>query len=162
VLFVVIGSDEVYYSWDKLFTGDQSFRDWVLARGDFDLSRFIFTGQVDPERLADLLSLSDLHVYLTAPFVPSWSLLNALACGCVVLGSDVEPVREIIEPGQTGLVAPLFDIEAQTQTALRILDDPAAYAPLGAAGRRLVEQRYSLDVCVPNLADYFRRMAQRP
>jgi glycosyltransferase involved in cell wall biosynthesis len=162
VLFVVIGSDEIYYSWDKLFTGEQSFREWVLARGDFDLSRFVFTGQVDPERLADLLCLSDLHIYLTAPFVPSWSLLNALACGCVVLGSDVAPVREVIEPGRTGLVTPLFDLEAQTEMALRVLDDPAAHAPLGAAGRRLVEQRYSLDVCVPDLKDYFTRMAQRP
>ena len=89
-----------------------------------------------PERLADLLCLSDLHVYLTAPFVPSWSLFNALACGCVVLASDVDPVREIIEPGVTGLVAPLFDIDYQAQVALRVLDDPAAHASLRKAGRQ--------------------------
>jgi glycosyltransferase involved in cell wall biosynthesis len=160
VLFVVIGSDEVYYSWDKLFTGEQSFREWALGQGEYDLSRFVFTGQVEPERLADLLCLSDLHVYLTAPFVPSWSLFNALACGCPVLASDVEPVREIIEPGVTGLVAPLFDIDAQTEQALRVLDDPAAHAPLGEAGRRLLEDRYSLEVCVPGLEQFFLRVCQ--
>ncbi len=160
VLFVVIGNDEVYYSWDKLFTKEQSFREWALARDNLDLSRFVFTGQVEPQRLADLLCLSDLHVYLTAPFVPSWSLFNALACGCAVLASDVDPVREIIEPGVTGLVAPLFDIDCQAQAALRVLDDPAAHAPLREAGRRLIEQRYSLGVCIPALDEYFTRVAQ--
>lgn len=161
VLFIVIGSDEVYYSWDKLFTGQQSFREWVLSRGSFDLSRFLFTGQLEPEQLADLLCLSDLHVYLTVPFVPSWSLINAMACGCVVLAADVGPVREIIDPGRTGLVAPLFDIEALAETALRVLDDPAAYSPLGRAARALVSERYSLETCIPALADFFERMVKR-
>ena len=62
--------------------------------------------------LADVLCLSDLHVYLTVPFVLSWSLLNAMACGCVVLASDVAPVREVIVPGENGLVEPLFDVDA--------------------------------------------------
>ncbi len=161
VLFVIIGNDEIYYSWDKLFTGEQSFRDWVLAQVDCDPSRFVFTGQVEPERLADLLSLSDLHIYLSAPFVTSWSLFDALACGCVVLASDVEPVREIIEHGRTGLLAPLFDIDAMVETALRVLDRPDDYAPLGVAGRNLVEERYSLEVCIPPLQQYFTRMARR-
>ena len=124
VLFVAIGNDEIYYSWDKLFTGEKTFRQWVLSRTECDASRFVFTGQVEPERLADLLCLSDLHVYLTAPFVTSWSMFNALACGCVVLASDVEPVREIIEHGRTGLLAPLFDTDLQVETALRVLDSP--------------------------------------
>ena len=61
----------------------------------------------------------------------SWSLLNAMASGCVVLGSDVPPVREVIRPGENGLVEPLFDVECLTETALRVLDDPAEFAPLG-------------------------------
>ena len=94
-------------------------------------SRFLFLGRVLPEQLADILRLSDLHIYLTAPFVLSWSLLNAMATGCVVLASDVPPVREVIEPGVNGLVEPLFDVERLTETALEVLDDPAAFAPLG-------------------------------
>ena len=71
----------------------------------------------------------------------SWSLLNAMASGCVVLASDVPPVREVIEPGQNGLVEPLFDVERLTETALRVLDDPAAFAPLGRAAAATVEEK---------------------
>ncbi len=98
VLFVVVGGEEIHYGWDKLHTGAPSFKQWVLARGDYDLSRFVFLGRVLPAQLADILRISDLHVYLTAPFVLSWSLLNAMATGCVVLGSDVPPVRRGAPP----------------------------------------------------------------
>ena len=64
----------------------------------------------------------------------SWSLLDAMATGLVVLASDVPPVREVIEPGVNGLVEPLFDVDRLAETALRVLDDPAAFAPLGPGG----------------------------
>jgi glycosyltransferase involved in cell wall biosynthesis len=159
VLFVVAGSEEVYYGWDALVTGGVSFKQWAVSRAETDLSRFLFLGQVEPERLAEVLALSDLHIYLSVPFVLSWSLINAMASGCVVLGSDVPPVREVIEPGRTGLVEPLFDVDRLAETALRVLDDPAAFRPLGQAARALVEERYSLDVAVPDLKDYFERVA---
>jgi len=157
VLFVVVGGDESYYGWDALLTGGMSFKQWVLNRGKYDLSRFVFLGQVEPEQLAPVLARSDLHLYLTVPFVLSWSLFNALSCGAVVLASDVVPVREVIEPGVNGLVEPLYDVERLTATALRVLDDPAAYRPLGEAARRLMEGRYSLEVAVPALKNYFER-----
>ena len=76
-------------------------------------------GRVLPEQLAAIFRLSDLHIYLTAPFVLSWSLLDAMASGCVVLASDVPPVREVIESGRNGLIEPLFDIDRLTETALQ-------------------------------------------
>jgi glycosyltransferase involved in cell wall biosynthesis len=159
VFFVVIGGDKVHYGWDQFHTGGQpSFKTWVLEQDDYDLSRFLFLEHVPPEQLADILCLSDLHIYLTVPFVPSWSLFNALACGCVVLASDVEPVREIIEPGRTGLLAPFFDIERLTESALGVLADPASHQPLRQEARTLIEERYSLDVTVPRLRDYFERV----
>jgi glycosyltransferase involved in cell wall biosynthesis len=161
VLFLIAGRDKTYYGWDKLTTGQDNFKEWVLAQGEYDPSRFVFLGQVPPEQLADMFCLSDLHVYLTVPFVLSWSLINALSSGCVVLGADVPPVREVIEPGRNGLVAPLFDTDQMAETALRVLDDPAAFAPLGRAARALVEEKYSLEVAVPELKDYFERMASR-
>jgi glycosyltransferase involved in cell wall biosynthesis len=114
-----------------------------------------------PEQLADILRISDLHIYLTAPFVLSWSLLNAMASGCVVLGSDVAPVREVIRPGENGLVEPLFDVERLTETALKVLDDPAAFAPLGSAAWRTIQETYSLEVCIPPLKDFFDRVAAK-
>jgi glycosyltransferase involved in cell wall biosynthesis len=159
VLFVVVGGEEIHYGWDKLHTGSPSFKQWVMSQGSYDLSRFLFLGRILPEQLAEVFRQSDLHIYLTAPFVLSWSLLNAMASGCVVLGSDVPPVREVIEPGQNGLVEQLFDVERLTETALRILDDPAEFAPLGEAARRTVEESYSLEVCIPPLKDFFERVA---
>jgi glycosyltransferase involved in cell wall biosynthesis len=159
VLFVVIGNEETYYGWDKLHTGQPSFKKWVLQRGKFDLSRFLFLGQIGPDKLAEILRFTDLHLYLTAPFVLSWSLLNAMSCGAVVLASDVPPVREVIEPGVNGLVEPLFDVDRLTETALRVLDDPATFAPLGKAARQTIEARYSIEQSIPALKDYFERVA---
>jgi glycosyltransferase involved in cell wall biosynthesis len=159
VLFVVAGNEETYYGWDKLHTGQPSFKKWVLGRGDYDQSRFLFLGQIDPGQLADLLRITDLHLYLTAPFVLSWSLLNAMSSGAVVLASDVPPVVEVIEPGVNGLVEPLFDVDRLAETALRVLDDPASFAPLGRAARESIEARYSIEVAIPALQDYYERVA---
>jgi glycosyltransferase involved in cell wall biosynthesis len=159
VLFVVVGSEETYYGWDKLHTGQPSFKKWVLERGDYDVSRFLFLGHIEPARLAEILRITDLHLYLTAPFVLSWSLLNAMSSGAVVLGSDLPPVREVIEPGVNGLVEPLFDVDRLADTALRVLKDPASFAPLGIEARRTIEASYSLETAMPALKDYFERVA---
>ena len=159
VLFVVVGGEEIHYGWDKLHTGSPSFKQWVLSRGEYDLSRFLFLGRILPEQLADLFRISDLHIYLTAPFVLSWSLLNAMATGVPVLASDVPPVREIIEPGVNGLVEPLFDVDRLTETALRVLDDPAEFAALGRAARRTIEERYSIEGCIPPIKGFFERVS---
>ncbi len=159
VLFVVVGSEETYYGWDKLHTGQPSFKKWVIERGDYDLSRFLFLGHVEPDQLAEVFRATDLHLYLTAPFVLSWSLLNAMSSGAVVLGSDVPPVREVIEPGVNGLIEPLFDVDRLVDATLKVLADPAAYAPLGTEARRTIEERYSLEVSIPPLQDYFERVA---
>jgi glycosyltransferase involved in cell wall biosynthesis len=159
VLFVVAGTEHIFYGWDAIHIGGPNFKEWVLARVEHDPSRFLFLGHIPPEQLAEVLCLSDLHLYLTVPFVLSWSLINAMACARVILASDVPPVREVIEPGQSGLVEPLFDVDRLTETAVRILDDPATYAPLGTAARRRVEETYSLEVAIPDLKDYFERMA---
>jgi glycosyltransferase involved in cell wall biosynthesis len=162
VLFAVVGQEESYYGWDLLHTGVPSFKQWVLGRGNYDLSRFVFLPHLEPERLADLLGLSDLHIYLTVPFVLSWSLFDALACGCVVLASDVAPVREVIRPGENGLLEPLFDTDRLAEAALRVLDDPGGYRPLGAAGRALMEERYGIETAVPELKGYLERMTSAP
>jgi glycosyltransferase involved in cell wall biosynthesis len=159
VVFVVVGGEEIHYGWDKLHTGSPSFKQWVLSQDTYDLSRFIFVGRILPEQLANILRISDLHIYLTAPFVLSWSLLDAMASGCVVLAADMPPVREVIEPGENGLVEPLFDVEQLTDTAFKVLADPAAFAPLGRAARRTIEENYSLEACIPPLTEFLESVA---
>jgi glycosyltransferase involved in cell wall biosynthesis len=64
----------------------------------------------------------------------------------------------VIEPGETGLVEPLFDVDRLAESALGVLADPAAYRPLAQAARTRIEAAYSLEVCIPGLKDYFERM----
>jgi glycosyltransferase involved in cell wall biosynthesis len=108
-----------------------------------------------PKQLASLWSTCDLHVYLTVPFVLSWSVFNALACGVTVLASDTPPVRELITDGENGLLADFFDLEAPTVRALEVLNDPVSYRGLGAAGSALIQERYSLQRCLPQMLDLY-------
>jgi glycosyltransferase involved in cell wall biosynthesis len=160
VIFVVVGEDNVHYGNDQRFLPKgMSFRDWVLQREAPDLDRFRFLGRVSREELANVLSLSDLHIYLTVPFVLSWSMLNAMSCGCVVLASDVAPVRELIEHERTGLLADFFDVDELSSRALEVLHDPEGFAHLGLAARHRIEQEYSLDCIFPQLEDLYERVA---
>jgi len=151
VLFVVVGEDRVCYGGDLDFTGGQTFKQWVLARDDFDMSRFLFTGLLPTPALAQMFSISDLHIYLTVPFVLSWSLMDALACGTTVLASNTAPVREMVEHGRNGLLADFFDVDGLADAACRVLDAPGDFKHLGLAGVELIRERYSLDVCLPRM-----------
>jgi glycosyltransferase involved in cell wall biosynthesis len=159
VLFVVVGSDRVHYGNDASHIRTRTFREHVLQAERPDLGRFRFMGVLPPARLAELLSLSDLHVYLTVPFVLSWSLLDALACGCTVLASDTAPVREVVTHGETGLLGGFFDVDALAAEALRVLADPPAHRHLGEAGRALVVERYATARVVPEQLRLFTRVA---
>ena len=159
VRFVVVGADKVHYGGDDKHTGSRSFKDWALKRESYDRSRFAFLGTVPPAVLARLFHLSDLHVYLTAPFVLSWSLFDALACGAVVLASDTPPVREVIADGVNGLLTDFFDVSGMADKAESVLDRPADFRPLSAAGVRLVRERYSFDVCFPQIRDLYEEVA---
>jgi glycosyltransferase involved in cell wall biosynthesis len=158
VLFAVVGEDRVCYGGDHEVTGGKSFKEWVLAQDNYDLNRILFTGLLPPAQLAELFAVSDLHVYLTVPFVLSWSLMDALACGTTVLASDVAPVGEMIEPGKNGLVADFFDVEGLAREAGRVLDAPGDYKHLGRAGVEMIRERYSLDVCLPRMLDLYREV----
>ncbi|BCA56513.1 hypothetical protein W02_36530 [Nitrospira sp. KM1] len=90
----------------------KTFREHVMQTGQPDVSRFRFLSTVSQARLWDLFPLRDLHIYPTVPFVLSWSLLNALACECTLLASNVAPVREVIEHECTGLFGDFCDVDA--------------------------------------------------
>ena len=158
VLFVVVGADRTYYGGDERYIQHGTFKEHVLADADYDLGRFCFTGQVSARRLVEILSLSDLHIYLSVPFVLSWSLFNALACECVVLASDVPPVTEVIRHGENGLLADFYDIDGLARQSLEVLRDPEAYRPLGQSGAALVSDRYDLDHCLAQMTAFFQRV----
>jgi glycosyltransferase involved in cell wall biosynthesis len=159
VRFVVVGTDRVAYGNDMAHINAPSFRHHVLSQDNYDLSKFRFTGYVSEETLAEILSISDVHIYLTMPFIASWSMVNAMACGAVVLASDQTCVREYIEPGVNGLLCDFFDYEELARKAVDVLKDPGAYHPLGEAARKTVDERYSLNVTFPKIKAFFERVA---
>ena len=160
VRFVIVGSDRVAYGGDLRHTGGRSFKEHVLAQDDYDLDRIHFVGNTAPATLSRLLSLSDLHLYLTVPFVLSWSCLNAMACGCTMLCSDTAPVREVIADGENGLLCDFFDDEGFAERALEVLADPAGHRErLGRAAAQTVADNYALDVTFPRMADFYEEVA---
>ena len=161
VLFVVVGEDRICYGGDEKATGRKSFKQWVLSQDDYDLSRIVFLGRIPPQALGRLFAISDLHVYLTVPFVLSWSLMNALACGTTVLASDTAPVREMIEHEKNGLLCDFFDAEGLVRAASAVLDTPEDFKPLGQAGIEMIRSRYSLQKCLPQMVDFYEEVVQQ-
>ena len=159
VQFVVVGDDRIFYGGDAEFTGNKSFKDWVLSQDTYDLSRIHFTGTLPPTLLAELFCIADLHVYLTVPFVLSWSLMNALACGATVLASDTAPVREMIRHGSNGLLTDFFDVDAMADRIEEVLNRPDDYRHLGQNGAEMIREEYTLEKCLPQMLQLYRDAA---
>jgi glycosyltransferase involved in cell wall biosynthesis len=156
VLFLVVGEDRVAYGADERLTEGKTFKQWVLSQDDYDLKRIRFVGRVPPHVLVQIFNRSDLHLCLTAPFVLSWSVLNALACQATLLASDTEPLHEFVRHGETGLLCDFFDVDSWVQWAQQVLDKPEEFRPLGQAGRALIRDHYSLDACLPKLVAFYQ------
>ena len=159
VLFVCVGSDRVCYGSDKRRITEKSFREHIENREKPDPDKFFYTGVVPPDELIKILSLSDVHIYFTVPFVLSWSMINAMSCGCNIVSCRTGPVEEVIVHNENGLLADYHDIEGHAQNALKILRDGAGYARLGANARRTVEDKYSLNRTLPALMRLLGRVA---
>ena len=161
VVFVVAGDDRIIYGSRSQCGGDASFREHVLKEGDYDLSRFRFVGKVPHAALARLFSVSDLHVYLTGPFFTSWSPLEAMSSGCVLLASDQACVRDYIVQGENGLLCDFLDAEGMARQAVEVLRDPTVYRPLGERARETIERTYSIEATLPRIRAMFERVASR-
>ncbi len=114
----------------------------------FDKDRTHFVGLLPEPKFVSFLQISSLHVYLTRPFVLSWSMLNAMSVGVPVLGSDTEPVREVIRDGENGRLVDMDSADLLADTMDRMLGDRATSAALGKAGRATILEKYDLKKCL--------------
>jgi glycosyltransferase involved in cell wall biosynthesis len=108
-----------------------------------DPARLHLMGKTAHARLLAAFRLSTAHVYYTYPFVLSWSLVEAMASGCYVIGSDTPPVRDAIEDGVNGRLLPFFDVDALAQAVIDACRAPQAAAPLREAARATAVAKFS-------------------
>ena len=122
VRVILVGGDNVSYG-ARLEKG--SWRERMLDEvgSQLDMDRVHFPGRVPYEAYTKLLQRSDAHVYLTYPFVASWSLREALSTGCALIASDTAPVREFVTHRKTGFLVPFLEPERIAEGVLTVLED---------------------------------------
>ena len=147
---VIVGDDTVSYgaqppkgqTWKNIFFNE--------VRDQLDMSRVYFVGRTPYEHFITLLQLSRVHIYLTYPFVLSWSLLEAMSAGCCIVASDTAPLHEAIVNNKTGRLVNFFDTAAISNTVCELLDQPEQRAEFGRQARAFAQANYDLKtVCLP-------------
>lgn len=158
---VIVGGDGVSYgaapeqgSWKNRFLEE--------VRGQLDMSRVHFVGKLPYSSFVQVLQRSTVHVYLTYPFVLSWSLLEAMSLEAMVVASDTAPVREVIRDGHNGWLVNFFQPEALAERVVQCLRDAPRLANVRRAARQTVVQGYDLRTrCLPQQIELVSALLER-
>ncbi|WP_151717336.1 glycosyltransferase family 4 protein [Gemmobacter serpentinus] len=149
---VIVGGNEVSYG--RAAPNGQSWKDIFLSevRDQLDLSRVHFIGKVPYPTFVSMMQVSRVHAYLTYPFVLSWSMLEAMSAGCLVVGSRTAPVQELIEDGVNGRLVDFFDVPGWSKMLTKALARPDRFTEMRRAARETILQGYDLQtVCLPRM-----------
>lgn len=147
---VIVGGEEVSYG--RPAPGGHSWKELLLneVRNRLDPARVHFVGRVPHQVFVQLMQVSAAHMYLTYPFVLSWSVLEAMSAGALVVGSRTAPVEEVIEDRCNGILRDFHDVSGIAEAVIDALAHPEAFRLLRAAARRTVVERFDLRrVCLP-------------
>ena len=159
---LIVGADDVSYGarpehgqkWKDIFAAE--VRPQI---SDEHWSRVHFLGNVAYQHFIPLLQLSTVHVYLTYPFVLSWSLLEAMSVGCAIVASDTQPLHEAIAHNETGRLVDFFDPGQLAKEVCELLDQPEERQRLGQNARTFAQQHYDLQtVCLPKQLEWVERL----
>ncbi|MBE9610317.1 glycosyltransferase family 4 protein [Chitinilyticum piscinae] len=151
--FVVVGGDDVSYGRKPPEGGYRKLYLKEVA-DKIDHARVHFTGKLPYHAYLSLLQISSAHLYLTYPFVLSWSMIEAMSAGCIVIGSNTTPVTEVIKDGRNGLLVDFFDHQGIAATITRAMSNPTKYHPLREQARLTAISQYDLQsVCLPKLIE---------
>jgi glycosyltransferase involved in cell wall biosynthesis len=152
---VIVGGDQQSYGPAPSGGGTWKERFLDEVKDRLDLSRVHFTGRIPRRQFVALMQVSRVHAYLTYPFVLSWSMIEAMSAGALVVGSRTAPVEEVIRDGVNGRLVGFFDVKGWSETLAQSLADPDADAALRAAARATVLQKYDLKRhCLPRQIDF--------
>ncbi|MGB3208002.1 MAG: glycosyltransferase family 4 protein [Crinalium sp.] len=151
---VIVGENRVAYG--KSLPNGKTYKDAMLEKFPLDLSRVHFTGLLPYNQYLQVIQASSVHVYLTRPFVLSWSMLEALSTGCLVLGSNTAPVTEIIQDGINGLLVDFFDPQQICDRICEVLDHPTRMADIRTQARKTIVQSYDLNQLLPQHLEWIQ------
>ena len=155
--FILVGADDVSYG--KRPPAGTTYRQEMLKQVRIDPARVHFVGRLPYDRYLGVLQVSTVHVYLTYPFVLSWSMIEAMSTGCLIVGSSTPPVMEALEDGVNGLLVDFFDHEAIAARVIGALDRLDDLAPLRERARETVLARYELAFCLDRQLGLMRDLA---
>ena len=157
---LIVGGDGVSYGAGPAGGGTWKAQLLRELEGQLDLSRIHFVGRVSHPVLHDLFRVTACHVYLTYPFVLSWSALEAMACGSVLVASATPPVQEVIQDGENGILVDFFDGEELAQRIADVLAEPVAFRTLAENARQTIVDRFDLKrSCLPRQIELVDRLA---
>jgi len=157
---LIVGGDGVSYGAGPAGGGTWKAQLLRELEGQLDLSRIHFVGRVSHPVLHDLFRVTACHVYLTYPFVLSWSALEAMACGSVLVASATPPVQEVIQDGENGILVDFFDGEGLAQRIADVLAEPAAFRTLAENARQTIVDSFDLKrSCLPRQIALVDRLA---
>ncbi|MCV2867645.1 glycosyltransferase [Defluviimonas sp. WL0002] len=158
---VIVGAEGQSYGGPPA-TGTWKDRFLAEVRDRIDPSRLHFAGRIPYPKFTALMQVTRAHAYLTYPFVLSWSMIEAMAAGALVVGSATPPVEEVIRNDVNGRLVPFFDVEGWSRSLISALADPAGHLPLRRAARETAVARFDLrTVCLPRLVAFVEG-ANRP
>lgn len=140
---VIVGADRMAYGGPPAPDG-MSYKEWMLKKLDLDLSRIHFTGLLPRCSYRKVLQMSTLHVYLTVPFVLSWSMLEAMSTECLLVASNTAPVKEVIVDGENGRLVDFFDTTAIAKQITETLEQRDDLAYLRKQARKTIVEKYEL------------------
>ena len=140
---IIIGEDRVAYGARR--KDGKTHKEWALEQFPIDPSRTHFLGRQPLKVLKKVQQITAAHVYLTVPFVLSWSMMEAMSTGSLIVGSDTEPVREMIKDGENGLLVPFWEPDKLAVRLADVLADPSAYDLQRNAAREFILERYRMD-----------------
>jgi glycosyltransferase involved in cell wall biosynthesis len=159
---LIMGGDET--SCGSSLPNGLSFWQQMLAElgATLDMSRVHFKGKVPYYIFLKILQISSVHVYLTYPFVPFCSMLEAMASGCLVVASRIAPVEEVIRDGGKDLLVDFFNVAEISETVIATLKDSVAYRAICDNARRTIVERYDLKtIWLPAQLNLMEWMANR-
>lgn len=158
-LHVVIGGeDRVCYGAQIVGT---TYKEMMLQQLDLDLDRVHFVGGLPFNEYVNLLQITSAHVYLTYPFVLSWSLLDAMACGCLIVASNTPPVLEVMQDNHNGLLFDFFSIDEQIDKIEYALDNKDKMEKLRHNARKTIVENYALKDLLMQHIDYIKSLASK-